>query len=642
MAETKNIFTTGGTVQAGGGIYIKRAVDDELLNLCRQLEFVFVLSARQLGKSSLMVHTAERLAVESFHSVIVDFSALGVKLSPDQWYLGILKEIASSVKLQTDIFSWWVEHNMLGQAQRLTTFFREVLLREVDKRVIIFFDEIDSTLSIPFADDFFAALRAVYNARATTPSFSRLAFVLIGVATPSDLIRNNSRTPINIGKRVELKDFEFEEALPLVAGFEKNAFEVLAWILEWTGGHPYLTQLLCEHLAKNSAQITKASVSLAVTQLFDGEKGRQDHNLQFVRDMLTRRSPNIPLTIETYENICKGANVTDDESSVIKSHLKISGIVINKEGYLVVRNRIYENAFDTQWIKENSPRITSLPQTRRDDGGETTPPIQLLKERSYLASLVRWVIIIVLPTIGLSTLVYYIFNRWTKGNVIDYVVLLPTVYVILVILVILVIGILFLQRDKVEVVAQEIGERVKNPVYRLTNRLRKLEPKARLVVIQGIADGSRKEFDLFGDTPIGRSNTNAELIFDNDNISRLHCVIHERRTGDWTIEDMESVNGTFVDSQKILPFVEKEIDSGALIELGPVEYGGIKFRFEVVDVFSGNDDLYSNVYDESDAAHENETRITKNIQRKHKGEDKIKPYDFGNEFDPSDPANQKW
>ena len=57
-----SIFTVGGTVQAGSGRYIPRKVDEALLALCRTRTFAFVLSARQMGKSSLMVHTAQRLA----------------------------------------------------------------------------------------------------------------------------------------------------------------------------------------------------------------------------------------------------------------------------------------------------------------------------------------------------------------------------------------------------------------------------------------------------------------------------------------------------------------------------------------------------------------------------------------------------
>lgn len=637
MVEYKNIYTTGGVVQAGSGIYIKRAVDDVLLDLCRELEFVFVLSARQLGKSSLMIHTAERLARESIRSVIVDLSALGVKLSPDQWYLGILKEIAFAVKLETDIFSWWVEHNMLGQAQRLTTFFREVLLQEVDERITIFFDEIDSTLSIPFADDFFAALRAVYNGRAITPAFTRLTFVLIGVATPSDLMRNNSRTPINIGKRIELADFTLEEAMPLAAGFENRPAEALRWILEWTGGHPYLTQLLCEYLVENNINVTRTSVRLAVAQLFDGEKGRQDHNLQFVRDMLTRRSPNTLLALETYENICRGAAVSDDENSVIKAHLKISGIVISKNGDLVVRNRIYEKVFDVKWIKENSPVAHSLHRITKEDIPKVNLPIEIRGGNRFLISLLRQAALIITFIVGLSILGYFVYTKWGA-----YLLIIGLVVIMLIVAILS-------YRSRIVSIGKEIGVRITDAVGRLTNRLRRLEPKARLIAIQGIPDISRKNFDIFGETPIGRSNESAELIFDNDNVSRLHCVIHEGHAGRWTIEDMESANGTFLNGRKLIPFVEDEIESGMIIELGPVEYGGIKFLFEIVDVFSGNDEYYSSFYEESDAVamkQENVTRITDVFSHHEDAEGKIKPYGFENEgendIDPSDPANQKW
>src|SRR5215213_11993776 len=107
----QTIYTVGGTVQAGGGIYIKRKADDELLDLCRQGEFAFTLSSRQVGKSSLMVRTAEQLEKEDICSVIIDLSAIGVNVSQDEWYLGILNEIYSALDLETDIFAWWSQYS---------------------------------------------------------------------------------------------------------------------------------------------------------------------------------------------------------------------------------------------------------------------------------------------------------------------------------------------------------------------------------------------------------------------------------------------------------------------------------------------------------------------------------------------------
>lgn len=350
------IYTVGGTVQAGGGIYIKRKADDELLDLCRQSEFAFILSSRQVGKSSLIVRTAQQLESENIRSVTIDLSAIGVKVSPNEWYMGILNEIYSTLELKTDVFTWWTDHAKLGPAQRLTNFFKDVLLKEVKEQIVLFFDEIDSTLSIPFSDDFYVAIRAVYNARATVPDFKRLSFVLVGVATPSDLISDNKRTPFNIGRRVEINDFDLTEAFPLVGNFGIQAAQILTWVFQYTSGHPYLTQRLCAHLAKSKEALDEQVVAHAVERLFTGEQGRQDNNLQFVRDMLSARSPDVKRVLKTYQIIRSGRKVADDERSVAKAHLKLSGLVRSEKGILKVRNEIYNTVFNPQWILENSPR----------------------------------------------------------------------------------------------------------------------------------------------------------------------------------------------------------------------------------------------------------------------------------------------
>ena len=350
----QTIYTFGGTVQAGNGIYIPRRVDDELLQLCRQSEFAFVLSSRQVGKSSLMVRTAQQLENEGIRSAIIDLSSIGAHVSQDEWYVGILHEISNTINFETNIFTWWNEHKQLGPAQRLTIFFREVLLKEIKEHVVLFFDEIDSTLSLPFSsDDFFAAVRAAYNTRSTIADFKRLSFVMIGVATPSDLISDSNRTPFNIGHRVDLTDFSLEEALPLAS--ELGA-QTLAWVFHWTGGHPYLTQRLCAHLSTSKVKLTEEVVGEVVRHLFEGEQGWQDTNLQFVRDKLIEPSPYLSRMLKTYKDIRTGTRVTDDERSIIKSRLKISGVVRSHNGFLLPRNRIYKNIFSTTWAQENIPR----------------------------------------------------------------------------------------------------------------------------------------------------------------------------------------------------------------------------------------------------------------------------------------------
>ncbi|MDZ8029174.1 MAG: AAA-like domain-containing protein, partial [Nostoc sp. DedQUE11] len=389
------IYTVGGTVQAGGGIYIPRQADEELLGLCRSAIFAYVLTPRQMGKSSLMVRTAQTLTDEGIRSVIVDLQELGASVTAEQWYFGFLVKLDDQLMFDTDVVSWWQQHEHLGVSQRLTQFFEKVLLAEVEGQVVIFVDEIDSTLSLDFTDDFFIAIRYLYVARATNAEFGRLSFVLMGVATPGDLISDAKRTPFNIGQRVDLTDFTLKEALPLADGLglpSDEAKQVLGWALKWTGGHPYLTQRLCDALvlipptplekggsqlpvleiptvpvsnssivppflrgARGDQVLSAADVDRIVSSTFFGAMSEQDNNLQFVRDMLTKRSPD-PEVLTIYREIRWGKRaVVDEEQSLAKSHLKLSGVVRRENNVLRVRNQIYRQVFDYKWINKHLP-----------------------------------------------------------------------------------------------------------------------------------------------------------------------------------------------------------------------------------------------------------------------------------------------
>ncbi len=235
-------------------------------------------------------------------------------------------------------------------------FFEKVLLREVASRMVIFIDEIDTTLSLSFRDDFFAAVRAVHNTRAYKKELHRLSFVLFGVATPDDLVKDPQRTPFNIGHRVELTDFTFAEALPLSEGFKhprEKAENLLRWVLKWTGGHPYLTQRLCRTIAERGHEIeSERDVDGLVEEIFLGRQSAQDQNLQFVRRMLTELWPAPAEVFDVYRQIRLGQRaVPDDKHSRLKAHLKLSGLVRRSGEKLVVRNYLYETVFDLGWIR---------------------------------------------------------------------------------------------------------------------------------------------------------------------------------------------------------------------------------------------------------------------------------------------------
>lgn len=354
-----NIYTVGGTVQAGEGLYIERNADAELLELCRNGEFAYILNARQMGKSSIVAHTAERLLEEDIRPVVIDLTLIGTELNADQWYLGLLTIIADQLDLATNPTVWWRDRAHLGVIQRLAAFIQDVLLEEVAEPIVIFVDEIDTTLRLDFTDDFYAAIRALYNARAQQPELRRIGVVLIGVATPGDLIKDPQRTPFNIGRQVTLTDFTLPNVQPFAKGLNlpmEQADIVLRRVMYWTSGHPYLTQLLCHSISeRHDESWNAAAVDRLIHETLLGERRKQDNNLQFVHDMLTRRAPDPIAVLTTYRAIRQGRTVRDEERSLVKSHLKLSGVVRRKGDLLLIRNNIYDEAFNERWIHENLP-----------------------------------------------------------------------------------------------------------------------------------------------------------------------------------------------------------------------------------------------------------------------------------------------
>jgi len=348
-------FVAGGTVQAGGGVYLERRADRELLEHCLAGDFTYILTSRQMGKSSLMIRTAERLAAEGARPVIIDLTEFGAQTTAEQWYKGILFAVQDQLGLCTSVAEWWPAQSDHSFGHRFTRYLREVALTDRHERLVVFVDEIDTTLRLDFTDDFFAAIRFLYQHRAADPVLERLSFVLIGVATPGDLIKDAARTPFNIGHRIELTDFTLDEACALTKHLrvpEQVGENVIRWTLRWTDGHPYLTLRAVRTLAESPpATWTAEAVDERVRSLFLHTGGETDSNLQFVRDMLTRKAFDREAVLRTYLDVRRGRHVPDKELDQVTSWLKLSGIVSNRDGLLHVRNAVYEQVFDERWAR---------------------------------------------------------------------------------------------------------------------------------------------------------------------------------------------------------------------------------------------------------------------------------------------------
>ncbi|MBX7133085.1 MAG: AAA-like domain-containing protein [Fimbriimonadaceae bacterium] len=351
MTTNPFTYTIGGTLAPDAPSYVERGADRDLLSHLVSGETCYVLNSRQMGKSSLCVRTIGKLKEQGVRTVFCDLTKFGGRnLTAEQWYAALLSEMGRDLELRSEFLTYWKENADLPPVQRLFGALVEEGLRQ-ESPVVVFIDEIDVTLSLPFsADEFFAAIRQCYVGRATDERLKRLSFCLLGTATPADLIQDTRVSPFNIGKRIELRDFTAEEAAPLAAGLGDAA--LLQRVLYWTGGHPYLTQRLCQAVCDSDSK----DVDRVCSDLFLTHSAKEsDDNLAFVRNRLLKSEADLAALLDLYKKLRAGKRVPDNETNPLCALLKLSGVAKVESGNLKVRNRIYEHVFDRDWVETHLP-----------------------------------------------------------------------------------------------------------------------------------------------------------------------------------------------------------------------------------------------------------------------------------------------
>lgn len=329
-------------------LYVERAADQQLHRIVESMQRPgYVLVSRQMGKTNLLLRAKRKWENVKDLYVYVDMSTVE-KTEQGCFEALIDTAINTHEELLSSVGERITKLRKKNDKKPVQAHNEElrVLLDAVQGKLVFILDEIDSLIGYYFSDNIFSQIRSVYFSRVNYPIFNKLTYVLSGVAEPTEIIRNPKISPFNIGEKIFLDDFSYEEYLEFIckAGLSGMGDEVIKQIYYWTGGNPRLTWDICYEL-QYKAEKSVAVVDALVKDLYltDFDRAPVDAIRHIVKENIYIRDAVIQLLCN------EDSQILSDKA---KKELYLAGIINYKAKNVCVKNRIIKEALSGYWLQE--------------------------------------------------------------------------------------------------------------------------------------------------------------------------------------------------------------------------------------------------------------------------------------------------
>lgn len=346
-------------------LYIERAADRQLHSIVQGMGRPgYVLVARQMGKTNLLLNARRALERPDFLFVYLDLSA---RLESLEHYFALLLNTAHAVHPQ--LFDGLNLPNFPRDTYSTSAF--EGILRGILKnykgKLALILDEIDSLANYTFSDRVFSQIRSMYFSRANFPDYGRVTYILSGVAEPTELIKDKNVSPFNIGQKIFLNDFSEQEfCLFLQKAKLSVSREVADRIFYWSGGNPRITWEICSEVegllevrSVTSQDVDEITSSLYVTAF---DRAPVDH----IRT-LAQTDREIRAAVRSLRS-----GRVSEISDKVRSKLYLAGITnMQSEGAggttLKIKNQVIDAALSERWLYDVEKQSRSILQLAREN-----------------------------------------------------------------------------------------------------------------------------------------------------------------------------------------------------------------------------------------------------------------------------------
>jgi sigma-B regulation protein RsbU (phosphoserine phosphatase) len=229
-------------------------------------------------------------------------------------------------------------------SQEFLTFLRNLSTDTRAVRHILIFDELGA-LPPETAMKLASTIRALFTNRLVRAEYAKYVVLLAGATDMLELTTGRNSPLRNVTESIYLSDLsvtETQQLLTTILGRSRveSSPSLIRHLHDWTGGHPYWTQLLAGALKGPSGELTEDHLS----RIIEGLLPIEDKNLPHVFKLL-KDDQGLWGVIGLLLN---GSAIAFSRANPAVARLELIGLIKNRDGHCAIRNRIYREVLEKQ------------------------------------------------------------------------------------------------------------------------------------------------------------------------------------------------------------------------------------------------------------------------------------------------------
>ncbi|MEL7023395.1 MAG: AAA-like domain-containing protein [Pseudomonadota bacterium] len=359
-------FALRGPLAPDRAGYIERAADRAVWQALEATHYVNLTGAPKSGKTSLMLRLARRLReLDDAPTVaMIELRQLLEREGRDdvaRCFYAIAFRLARQLRVGFDLQDWWADNAMLPHHLRFLELFREFVVGNPGRRLVLLFDDSGDLARREEGEPFLQAIRLAYDSRTTDPDMARLCVVFGSTGDAQFGVADSIRMPHSVSQRITLEPFNLGESFRLAPalGLSRDVAEfAMQRIFDWVAGQPSMTQTFAASLASRGAQ--PAEVTNQIDQMAERmlakpvTPGSDDYVGVVAERVLSAPRTEREAMLVSLGQISKLGRLLFDARSAAHDQLLALGLAkLSPDGFMVPGSRIIRRRFGAAWANQH-------------------------------------------------------------------------------------------------------------------------------------------------------------------------------------------------------------------------------------------------------------------------------------------------